>query len=86
MITEGHDQEVGRELKAEELRPKTVVVIKPPRRNVYLSMWVAAIDAETVLFHSGEMNWTVINFRQPDGSIVDDKGGIVRMFEYMGKV
>jgi len=78
--------EVGRELAIADLKPQTVVVIAPPGRDdVLLSMWIEAVDADMVTFFAGEMNWHVIAFIK-DGRIVDDRGRVVRVFEYLGEV
>jgi hypothetical protein len=78
-------EEIGRELTVAELKPHQVVVIAPPGRNVTITMWVRAIDQNTVIFYSGVMQWTVINFIK-DGKIVDDSGRQVHVFEYLGKI
>ena len=77
--------EIGRELTVAELKPRHVVVIAPPGRDITITMWVRAIDPTTVIFHSGVMNWTVINFIK-DGKLVDDRGRQIRVFEYLGEV
>lgn len=78
--------EIGRELKVSELKPGTVVVIQPPGRKSCVTMWVQAVDAKHVMFYAGEMHWHVLNFVQPDGTIVDDQQRPVRVFEYLGEI
>lgn len=78
-------QEVGRELNAKELTPKKIVVIQPPGRNQFLTMWVDLVTPELVSFYAGVMKWTVINFVRPDGTICDDQGRQVHVFEYLGE-
>jgi hypothetical protein len=80
------EDEVGRELKASELKPRTVVIIRPPGQNVLITMWVKGIDTKLVVFYSGDLRWGVINFIQPDGSIHDDQGRVVRVYEYLGEI
>lgn len=77
--------EIGRELTADELQINKVVVIKPPGHNVFITMWVTAIDEHTVVFHSATLRWTVINFRK-DGKIVDDQNREVHVFQYLGRL
>lgn len=78
--------EVGRELKAHELVPRTVVVVKPPDRSVFVTFWVTRVEPDYVAFYSDDLRWTVLNFVQPDGTITDDRGRQVRVFEYLGKI
>ncbi len=80
-----HNPDIGRELKADELEAATIVVIKSPDRDFYVTMWVAAIDHDSVTFFSAIANWHVINARQPDGTIVDDQNREVHVFEYLGE-
>ena len=77
--------EIGRELTIAELTSRRVVVIAAPGRDITITMWVMAVDEKRVVFHSGVLNWSVINFIK-DGKIVDDRGRQVRVFEYLGKV
>jgi predicted nucleotidyltransferase len=79
------NSEIGRELTVTDLKVERVVVISPPSINLMLTMWVEDIDETTVTFFSGVMNWRVINFVK-DGTLVDDRGRLVRVFEYLGEV
>jgi hypothetical protein len=85
MTSDTQHSEIGRELTIAELKPRQVVVIGPPDKDVAVTMWVEAIDQDTVIFYAGVMRWTVINFIK-DGKIVDDRGRQVRVFEYLGKI
>lgn len=78
--------EIGRELKASELVPATVVAIQPPEQDAYLTFWVSEVTADTAMFFAGVANWYVLNFVRPDGTIWDDKGRQVHVFEYLGKI
>jgi hypothetical protein len=79
--------EIGRELKVEDLKPPQVIVIAPPGGgNLRVTMWVTEVTPDLVFCESGELNWTAISFRKPDGTMVDDRGRTVRMFEYLGQV
>jgi hypothetical protein len=82
----GTPEEVGRELKADDLKERQVVVIAPPGYNLICTMWVEHIDAQIVVFWSNILRWHVINFRKPDGTIVDDQNRPVKVFEYLGEV
>lgn len=42
--------------------------------------------AYLVYFYSGTLHWTVINWFGKDGSIVDDKGRTVHIYEFSGTV
>jgi hypothetical protein len=85
-IADKPEQEIGRELKASELKPDMIVIIAPPgNSNVMVTMWVSEVDAKVVDFYAGEMRWHVLNFIQPDGSITDDQGRLVRVYEYLGQ-
>jgi hypothetical protein len=77
--------EIGRELKASELTPQKVYVVKPPNKP-YMTLWVLSIDEHLVEFLAGELHWHILNFIQPDGSIHDDQGREVKVFEYLGEV
>ena len=79
-------EEIGRELKASELKPGTVVIVKPPGNKPLITVWVRNIDPCVVEFYAGEMRWHILNFIMEDGSIKDDQGRIVRVFEYLGEV
>lgn len=81
-----NENEIGRELKASELTPRTVVVIVTPGRGVMMTMWVLSLSEKLVEFYSGELKWTVLNFIEPDGSIRDDQGRVVHVYEYLGEV
>lgn len=81
--------EIGRELKAEELKPDTVVVVKTPGSgDILMTVWVRLVTTEHVLFMAAgtKPEMLVINRVRPDGTIVDDRGLQVHVFEYLGKV
>lgn len=78
--------EIGRELQVSELKPAMVVVVKPPEKDIFITVWVRALDAKTVEFYAGEMLWHILNFIMPDGSLVDDKGRVVHVYEYLGEI
>ena len=80
--------EIGRELLASDLKPKTIVVVKPPDRldrEVYMTFWVTQVTDDFVVFHSAVKHWSVINFRGPNDTVIDDQGRQVHVFEYLGE-
>jgi hypothetical protein len=84
MDDEGNDPEIGRELLWADLIPVSIVVVQPPGRELAFTMWVRAKNDKTIAFHSNVKNWSVINFRGPDDSVVDDHGRQVHVYEYLG--
>lgn len=85
MSASSPNSEIGRELSVGELTPGQVVVIAPPGRTERITIWVESVDPEMVVFFAGELNIRVINFIK-DGQIFDDRGRVVRVFEYLGEV
>lgn len=80
--------EIGRELKAGELKPKQIVWTNPEHRpEIFASLWVTEVSTSMVWLYAGE-NPTVKHlglFVQPDGSLKDDGGRTIRIFEYLGQ-
>ena len=77
--------EVGRELKANELKLKTVVVLHKAGRPL-VTMWVLRVGADYVMFGAGEINMTLIAKRNPDGTLEDDTPAQIHVYEYLGEV
>jgi len=77
--------EVGRELLAHELTPKTVVVLHKAGRPM-ATMWVLRVGADYVMFLAGETNMTLIAKRNPDGTLEDDTPAQIHVYEYLGEV
>jgi len=78
--------DVGRELRPDELRPRSIVVVHPPGSpGVLLTMWVLAANGGYVTFYSGVTNTAVVNRIRGDGKLVDDRDRVVRVFEYLGE-
>jgi hypothetical protein len=82
--------EIGRELLASDLKPRTIVVIKPPDpsgrdRQIHMTMWVQSVGDRMVVFHSAVLHWSVITFRTAEDGLVDDQDRPVRIFEYLGE-
>lgn len=81
--------EIGRELLWSDLKPRTIVVIKPPGRppgdRGHFTFWVERVTGDYVMFHSAVLHWSVFNFPGPDDTVVDDMGRKVTVFEYLGE-
>lgn len=87
------DPEVGRELKASELVPETVVVLAKPTSEwhqiiPYITVWVVAVRAESVTFWVGHLCTALIAKRT--GPEREQLTGItdrpIQVFEYLGAV
>lgn len=80
------ETEVGRPLRADELKQRQIVVIAPPGQpGVLLTMWVVEVRRNLVVFWSGELRIHVINLVRDNGEIIDDQARVVRVFEYLGE-
>lgn len=78
--------EVGRELKASELKPKTVVIVDIPDKHIMITMWVGHVSEGLVEFYSGTLKTSVLNFVSPEGVISDGEGRVVKVYEYLGEI
>jgi hypothetical protein len=78
--------EVGRELLAHELTVKTVVVIGRDDRPFLVTTWVRTIGEDFVEFFHGEVNTAFLVCRQGDGTLTDDTGRRIHVWEYLGVV
>lgn len=80
--------EMGRELRASELRERMIVFILPPQPAeappVAFTLWVGSVTDRMVVFFSGVERITVVNFKTPEDGLVDGRGRQVRVFEYLG--
>jgi hypothetical protein len=79
--------EIGRELKTGDLMPEMVIWTNPEHRpDVFASLWVAEVSASMVWLYAGASNPPISLglFRQPDGTVKDDGGRTIRLFEYLG--
>ena len=80
--------EVGRELKADELKAKTIVVIRAEHRpDIAVTMWVKEVGDSIVWLYagSGNVHRHLGLFRQLDGTLRDDAGRMIHVYEYLGK-
>jgi hypothetical protein len=75
--------EVGRELRIDELKPETIVVLCKEGRPA-ITIWVSRVGTDYVMFYAGEINLTLIAHLREDGTLADDSGIHLRVFEYLG--
>ena len=80
------NDELGRELTAAELKVKTVVVIRRVDRHRAMTAWVTAIGYDYVMFSMGVIKTTLLAYLREDGKLVDDTGGEIKVWEYLGPV
>jgi hypothetical protein len=78
--------DVGRELTAAELVPKTVVILGRADRAVMVTTWVQSVGVDFVAFYHGAVHTTFIARRLPDDTLTDDSGARILVFEYLGVV
>ena len=78
--------EIGRELRVSELKPKTIVVLERPDVAA-VTMWVMAVGPERVAFWAGANSMGFIARRVgPElEQITDDSGRMLRVYEYLGE-
>jgi hypothetical protein len=80
------NSEIGRELSAAELVPKTVVIIGREDRPYKYTVWVAGVGGDSVSFYSGVGNSTFIAYLREDGKLQDDTGQEIHVYEYLGTI
>ena len=79
--------EVGRRLRVDELVPKTVVIIDREDSPLWaFTAWVVSVEENMVAFGMGEVRTTLLVLRHPDGSLTDETGNHIRVWEYLGEV
>jgi hypothetical protein len=76
--------EIGRELKANELKPATIVVLAKAGRPSS-TMWVSRIGQDYVMFYAGQLRLTLIAHLREDGTLADDSGIQLHVYEYLGE-
>ena len=79
-------EEMGRELLAHELQVKTVVILGREDRPYLVSIWVSEIGDDFVAFYAGDARTVLLASRHKDGTLTDDTGKRIRVWEYLGKV
>jgi hypothetical protein len=80
------DPEVGRPLLAGDLVVGSVVVVGREDRRHMVTVWVAEVSSAHVMFHAGVIRTALIVERREDGTLVDDTGRRLLVFEYLGEV
>ena len=78
--------EIGRELKVSELKPRTVVVLEKSGHPTMATMWVATIQSHFVIFTSGVLRGDFMAQRVGPGldEITDDTGKAMRILRVPG--
>lgn len=76
--------EVGRELRIDELKPRMIVVMCKEGRPC-ITIWVLRVGMDYATFYAGEINLVLIARLREDGTLADDSGLRVRVFEYLGE-
>jgi hypothetical protein len=78
--------EMGRELLASELVVETVVVVGRADRPHCFTVWVKSLGEDFVAFLAGDINMIFVAFRRDDGTLIDDSGARIHVWEYLGEV
>ena len=78
------EEEIGRELKASELKVGTVVVVFPPNAPMAFSVWVIAAEQDYVVFYAGDWGMSVMNFITPQDTLIDGASRPIKVCEYLG--
>lgn len=84
-IDQRHNPEIGRKLLAHELKTKTVVVLYRPS-GPHVTAWVRGMSSRLVHFYMGVSNVHLLLTPQNDGTLADDTGKEVEVYEYLGKI
>jgi hypothetical protein len=84
----GVENEQGREFMAHELMLLCgfVVIITREDRPYAYSAWVTQVTPEFVVFRAGEIPTYFMAMRHEDGTLTDDTGQRVRVYEYLGEI
>lgn len=79
--------EIGRELKVSDLRPRTIVWLFKEGREAMATMWVVSVGSDYVHFRAGVIKTEFLAARCGPGleSITDDSGWPMKIYEYLGK-
>ena len=78
--------EIGRELKASELEPRTVIVMEKEGCPHYATVWVSAIRDDLIAFYmGGGMGGGSIHLiaRRQGDSLFDDEARL-HVYQYLG--
>jgi hypothetical protein len=77
--------EIGRRLRLDELKKKTVVVVAKVGNPNAVTAWVSEIHEDYVTFYMGVTKTTFIAKRQGD-DLVDNVNSTIEVFEFLGVV
>ena len=81
------NEEIGRELRAREMKENTVVILNAEHQpHIFMTTWVKQITPGLVCFYSGVTRIYFIGRIQPDGTLKDDQGRTIKVFEYLGEI
>jgi hypothetical protein len=78
--------EVGRELKASELREDTVVVVWKEGRPVMATMWVITVSEHAVILVKDEFLLALARCGPGLEQVEDEDRVPMKLFEYLGAV
>jgi len=76
-------REIGRELKASELREMAIVWVTKENRNSIATMWVKTITPEMVVLYAGVTNMHLVLYRHGDD--LRDEQERMHVYQYLGK-
>src|SRR5262249_31628542 len=77
--------EVGRELKASELEPGTVVVVTKEGRKTAMTLWIKEVGQVGIVCYLGELNlYSVFSRMGRDREELHDDNGRLHVFQYLG--
>lgn len=77
---------IWRELSAAELVVETVVVIRREDHSAAVTAWVSAVGSDFVAFSMGVTRTTFLAHLREDGTLADDTGRRILVWEYLGAV
>jgi hypothetical protein len=80
--------EVGREFTAYELMLLCgfVVIVTREDRPYAYTAWVTQVTPKFVVFRAGEIQTYFMAMRHEDGTLTDDTGRRIRVYEYLGEI
>jgi hypothetical protein len=79
-------EEWGRELLANELLEKTVVILRREDRDIAMTAWVYMVSDLGVIFKQGVSRTMFLCARRSDGTLCDDTMQRVHVYEFLGEV
>ena len=81
------NEEIGEELLASQLEPRTVVVLIGTHRPQHaMTSWVVAVDAEAVLFYSGTLRINLALRVNDKGHMFDVQNHRIAVHRYLGEI